>query len=97
MCDFTHAYWWNKWITLSHPFSRVVYKTVIAVDISLRSLFIIAECVLQAYKVCFAKRRNFAIVAKWLNQTARHTGRTMFLACSVKAIRVLCKSVLAKK
>lgn len=53
-CDFTHAraYSWNKRITVSHPFSCVGYKTVIAVDISPRSLFIIAECVLQAYTVC---------------------------------------------
>ena len=72
-CDFTHprAYLRNKWITLSHPFSCVGYKTVIAVDISPRSLFIIVECVLQAYIVCRYVSQNdvtSSVVAKWLNK-----------------------------
>ena len=72
-CDFTHprAYLRNKWITLSHPFSCVGYKTVIAVDISPRSLFIIVECVLQAYMVCRYVSQNdvtSSVVAKWLNK-----------------------------
>lgn len=67
-CDFTHAraYSRNKWITVSHPFSRVGYKTVIAVDISPRSLFIIAECVLQAYTVCRYVSQNDVTSSRWL-------------------------------
>jgi len=82
-CDFTHpdAYLRNKWITLSHPFSCVGYKTVIAVDISPRSLFIIVECVLQAYTVYRYVLQNdiTSVVAKWLNKA--HRWHTNYASC----------------
>lgn len=66
-CDFTHprAYLRNKWIILSHPFSCVGYKTVIAVDTSPRSFFIIVECVLQAYTVCRYVSQNDVTSSRW--------------------------------
>lgn len=81
-CDFTHprAYLRNKWITLSHPFSCVGYKTVIAVDTSPRSLFIIVECVLQAYTVCRYVSQNDVTSSRWQSGLTRHIGRITLLA-----------------
>lgn len=87
-CDFTHprAYLRNKWITLSHPFSCVGYKTVIAVDTSPRSLFIIVECVLQAYTVCRYVSQNDVTSLRWWSGLTRHTPDELhFLRISVEA------------
>lgn len=87
-CDFTHprAYSRNKWITLSHPFSCVGYKTVIAVDTSPRSLFIIVECVLQAYTVCRYVLQNDITSLRWWSGLTRHTPDELhFLRISAEA------------